>query len=467
MYSSKDPSFRGLLRRSIYFPIGLMTLLLLVLGLLVQVTTEQTRHVSRAHSVIEDANTILTMIVDGETSIRGFELTKDPRFLEPFTASKAELPKRFADLNAHLIGDPQQQQRLKTVQSLYDKWLATSMGAESGSPRLPRVTLALSQKMQMDQIRGSVADLIRAEQELLDVDVVRESRWAFVLLFVLGGGAILVGGLVSYQSARSIKELSGRYEEALSAVKSQADELRASRDELDRRVEERTRELNAANKELEVFSYSAAHDLRAPLRWIIASNRIFVEDYGKLVPPEGLEDLTRVSAAALRLSDLIDNLLEMARLGQVEIHKAPVNLSEISAKVIEELRGRDWCGDLDVEIQPDVQAVGDPLLLTVLMQNLLENGCKFCSKAPAGKVSFAAHEQGGEMVYSVTDNGVGFENEYATKLFQPFERLHRNDEFAGTGMGLANAKKIVERHGGRIWAEGKPGEGATFFFTLG
>jgi light-regulated signal transduction histidine kinase (bacteriophytochrome) len=317
------------------------------------------------------------------------------------------------------------------------------------------------------------------------------------LLIVLGGGTLLVGALVSLLSVRTIIELNRRYEAALGLVRQQTDELRASYAELDRRVEERTRDLNAANKELEIFSYSAAHDLRAPLRWIVGTNRLFVEDYGHLVPKEGLQDLDKVNQAALRLSKLIDSLLEMARLGKAPIQRRTVNLSEVAAQAVEELRGRDWPGHVEASIEPDLKVEGDPVLLSVLMQNLLENAFKFSgaregnvvvsgtrspiSVSPASASSEASSNSSGgvavseppvsvsdssELVISVSDNGVGFDNNYAGNLFKPFERLHGDEEFAGTGMGLANAKRIVERHGGRIWADGKPGEGATFYFTL-
>ncbi len=248
-------------------------------------------------------------------------------------------------------------------------------------------------------------------------------------------------------------------------MQKQTEELRASYAELDRRVEERTRDLNAANKELEIFSYSAAHDLRAPLRWIIGTNRLFIEDYGKLIPNDGLQELDKVSAAATRLSKLIDSLLEMARLGKVEIRPVNVNISEIAEQTVVELRGRTWAGTVDVTVQPDIRAKGDPVLLSLVIQNLLENAFKF-SAVKSGHVAVSATHTDGELIVSVADNGVGFDNAYSEKLFQPFERLHRGDEFAGTGMGLANAKRIVERHGGRIWADGRPGEGAIFYFAL-
>jgi light-regulated signal transduction histidine kinase (bacteriophytochrome) len=189
-------------------------------------------------------------------------------------------------------------------------------------------------------------------------------------------------------------------------------------------------------------------------------------DYGETVPPEGLQELEKVNAAAVRLSGLIDSLLEMARLGKAEVRKSRLDLTAICRQLEEELRRRDFA-PVEVEIQPDMLLEGDPVLISVLMQNLMENAYKFCEQGGEGKVWVGTEDREGERVYFVRDNGVGFDSVYAGKIFQPFERLHRNEEFAGTGMGLANAKRIIERHGGRIWAEGRPGAGACFFFTVG
>jgi light-regulated signal transduction histidine kinase (bacteriophytochrome) len=311
-----------------------------------------------------------------------------------------------------------------------------------------------------------MAQLVRAEHSNLDESVEGQRRSAIVLLAVFGGSIILLGALLLYQSHRTMTELSARYEQNLKLLSAQTAELKASHDELDKRVEERTHELNAVNRELEIFCYSAAHDLRAPLRWIIATNRMFEEDYGEQVPPEGLKELSRVNAAAMRLSNLIDALLEMARLGKVEVKKSQVNLSKLCEQAIAEIRERDWGGEVVTEIQPDLNVSGDALLLSLLMQNLLENAFKFCARGGQGKVVVSGHLEGDEFIVSVADNGVGFDSSCSGKLFMPLERLHREEEFSGTGMGLANAKRIVDRHGGRIWAEGEPGKGATFCFAL-
>ena len=221
--------------------------------------------------------------------------------------------------------------------------------------------------------------------------------------------------------------------------------------DLNHRLEERVRE---RTHDLESFCYSVSHDLRAPLRAINATSAILKEDYGSLLPPEALEELARQAEASARLGHLIDDLLQFVRLGQMEIQRAPLDLSALAHAVIDELR-------IEAQIEDGLSASGDASLVRLLVQNLLDNAAKFCGKrSPCIEMGREAE------AFYVRDHGIGFDPKYAHKLFQPFERLHREGEFPGTGIGLANVKRIVERHGGRIWAESKPGEGATFFFTL-
>lgn len=464
MYSARDPAFRKLLRRSIFLPICLMLLLLGVLSWLLLVTGKETSAINENLAAISQAEALLTLMVDYKDSWIGYRITHENAFLDQFNNKRLQIPDAIERLRAAAAGDAEQVERVKQVEQDFAAWNQFQSAAPTA--KIPAQALPLYSNLQSDRVRGDVALLVMEERNTLSSLVEQQHSTALVLFFVLGGGAISVGAFLSYESWRTITTLSNRYERALQREREQANTLQKSNAELDRRVEERTRDLNAANRELEIFCYSAAHDLRSPLRWIIGTNRLFVEDYGHLIPQEGLEDLKRVSAAATRLSQLIDNLLEMARLGRVDVNNAEVDLSNICSQVVVELQGREWDGPVQVTIQPDIGVVGDPLLLSLLVQNLLENAFKFCSRGGHGHVEVSGREEGGKVTVRVHDNGVGFDEAWADKLFKPFERLHRVEEFQGTGMGLANAKRIVERHGGRIWAESKPGQGASFFFTL-
>jgi PAS domain S-box-containing protein len=236
--------------------------------------------------------------------------------------------------------------------------------------------------------------------------------------------------------------------------------------ELERRVQERTAELTAANRELESFAYSISHDLRAPLRGIDGFSKLLTDEYRERLDEQGIDYLDRVRRAAQRMGTLIDDILELSRVTRQEMRRVRVDLSQIAAEVIEERSRTEPDHRVAVTLAPDCRAHGDPQLLRVLMQNLLENAWKYSAKEAAPAIAFGCETNDGETVYFVRDNGVGFDMKYADRLFTPFQRLHRPEEFEGTGIGLATVARIVRRHGGRVWAEAAPGKGAVFRFTL-
>jgi PAS domain S-box-containing protein len=229
--------------------------------------------------------------------------------------------------------------------------------------------------------------------------------------------------------------------------------------DLESRVEERTQALTRANRDLDQFAYSVAHDLRAPLRTVVSSSRILIEDMEDRLTVEERDLLRRQAAAGVRLARIVDDLLGFARLANAEMKKSPVNLTTIAQDAAAEVMTRRGSA-CEVEVQDGMRAEGDPSLLGYALTNLLDNACKF---SPSGGKVTVGQVNG---VFFVRDQGVGFDMAYADKLFVAFERLVGQNAFEGTGVGLANVKRIVERHGGRVWAESEPGQGATFWFTL-
>ena len=235
------------------------------------------------------------------------------------------------------------------------------------------------------------------------------------------------------------------------------DKLRRLSEELEHRVQERTHELRAANAELEAFSYSVSHDLRAPLRAIDGFSQMVLSRYADRLDADGRHALERVRAGSERMGVLIDSMLELSRLGRRPLEFRDVDLSALAAEVVEELRAGEPERDVEVLIEPNVSTVGDKELLRVALQNLLGNAFKFTSQKPHARVQFGHTEHAGHAAIFVRDNGVGFDMNHADKLFRPFERLHSESEFSGTGIGLATVQRIIARHRGRIWAEGVAG----------
>jgi signal transduction histidine kinase/ligand-binding sensor domain-containing protein len=233
-----------------------------------------------------------------------------------------------------------------------------------------------------------------------------------------------------------------------------------------RSLSERTAELQAANKELEAFSYSISHDLRAPLRAIDGFSRILLEDYRDKLDDEGKDNLQRVRTASQRMGQLIDDMLQLSRHTRSEMHCGQVDLSALARAIVDELKVSAPQRQVEFVIEPGLTAHADAGLLQAVLQNLLDNAWKFTSQQPAAKIEFGRTIHEGVPIFFVRDNGIGFNMAYADKLFGAFQRLHSATEYPGTGIGLATVQRIIQRHGGQVWAESQVGHGATFYFSL-
>lgn len=309
-----------------------------------------------------------------------------------------------------------------------------------------------------------------------------------VALIYLAAAAVMVG-ILSARITRPLSELSvaaeaiaagdysrrvggnrhdeiGRLGRTFNAMAGQVQE---AQQRLEARVAERTPRLEAANKELDAFSYSVSHDLRAPLRSIDGVSQALLEDSADTLDAKGKGHLQRVRAAARRMGELIDDLLELSRVGRAEIRRDTVGLSEIGHTIAAELRKAHPDRHVELDIQEGLVADADRGLAQIVLENLLGNAWKFTANVSPAKIQLGgkqADDNGLGAVYFVRDNGAGFDMTYVDKLFRPFQRLHGHGDFPGTGIGLATVHRIIDRHGGRVWAESTVGAGATVYFTL-
>lgn len=285
-----------------------------------------------------------------------------------------------------------------------------------------------------------------------------QTVWFLILCILLG--FLLIYGILRYR-VRYVRE-----KELEILVEQRTSELRELNRDLDQRVLDRTAELAATNQELESFTYSVSHDLRAPVRRIEALVEALNEDHSSQLDETGKDFLKKVSDSSTEMGQLIEEFLKLARIARQEIDKTELNLTELASEIAEELSAVDPRRTVTFYAEPGITGYGDSRLIRIVMQNLLGNAWKYTGKVSHPEILFGSLKEGGQTVYFIRDNGVGFDMGHYDKLFTPFLRLHSDDQFSGTGIGLATVKRIILKHGGRIWAKSEQGNGCTFFFTL-
>lgn len=311
----------------------------------------------------------------------------------------------------------------------------------------------------------SISDKERAEIYSKWVPIRYEHGFNYSLLWkALAVFAVILAALLLWNQKLAGEIRQRRAVEA--ALKVSEERVRRLNTDLEQRVKNRTAQLEAANEELESFSYSISHDLRAPLRAINGYASMLAADYGSQLDANGQREVDVIRSEAVRMGQLIDDLLQFSRMGRQSLIKTQSNMTMLAREAYEGLLRTtpERKVEFRLDALPAVEA--DGALMRQVWVNLLDNALKFTKNRARGQISVSGSIQGGEAVYSVKDNGAGFDMKYAGKLFGVFQRLHKPEEFEGTGVGLALVQRVVQRHGGRVWAQGEPDQGATFFFTL-
>lgn len=424
-------------------------------------TLEAARLVDATQAVVEDNRDILLAVLNLETSARGFVISGDESFLEPLHEAVVDLPVLLARIARHRpLGDELDWNRqveevghLVNLRRVHSEELIGLRRAGETETAM-RTVAAGGGKRTTDEIRTRLDRMDRTARQRLQSHLERlQQQTELTRATVITGltVAVLFLGFATVRVTRDLGERR-RAELALAAI--------------NRELEMQTARLREANRELEAFSYSVSHDLRAPLRGVDGFSRMLAEDYGSRLDDEGRRLLGVIRSEAHRMGQLIDDLLNFSRAGRQQLQPAAVDMVQLAREVAAELTSHHRGTAPEVVVHDLPPAWGDRALLKQVWANLLANALKFSAGRQPPRLELGGGREPAACTYFVRDNGVGFDPRHGHKLFGVFQRLHAESEFEGTGVGLALVQRIIHRHGGTVRAEGRPGDGATFHFTL-
>ena len=428
--------------------------------------------------VISQVELMMSLVTDATSGTRGYTYTKDPKFLVPYRNARSRLPGIINDLEQLTADNRSQQPRIAEIRKIIDlrmELIARNSAQEQAHLLTPDTAIAnaTETKAVMDHLRFMANDMEAEEHRLLEDRKVAAHRSSVKARWSLAVASLIDFLLIVLMFRYFVRErglrlstefIAGRLDEARAEAERNANEVQLLNTTLEQRVQERTLELATANRELEAFSYSVSHDLRAPLRTIDGFSLALEEDYATAVDATGRDYIHRVRAGVQRMGQLIDALLQLSRITRADLVRENFDVSKLANAVVGNLRDEHSDREIAFTVEPGLSANADPRLLQVALENLLGNAVKFSSKVAAPVIEFGCDPA--QNAFFIRDNGAGFDMHYADRLFTAFNRLHGDKDFKGSGIGLATVARVVHRHHGRIWAESAVGHGATFWFTL-
>ncbi len=472
----KPEPFRRLLARAVLVPFVLLAALALALAVGVTTLVRSARLTESSDQVLTQAARLRELLVDRETALRGYLLSGNDAFLQPLVLAETQLPHTFSAARDLVGQEEAQQARVARVEQLANAWRDFADRERQNFLEGRDYITAMangSGNVLMQGMRRELDALVAVEWERRRSRA-RTAAWVGRVLAAGGVGWVLgLAVLLAYWARRQLLQLSRGHEAALAGLERQNEALRTAEKEirelntsLEKRVEERTEALSAANRELEGFTYSVSHDLRAPLRQVAGFAEVLDATAGPKLDANERRALATLRDSARHSGQLMDDLLRLSKMSRQEFRTFNVNLASLVESARASLSAEADGRSVEWMLQPLPMVRGDPSMLLLVWRNLLANALKYTrGRNPARIEVGTLPGRGAEDVFYVKDNGVGFEMSHADRLFGVFQRLH-GAEFEGTGIGLASVRRLVERHGGRVWAEAFPGRGATFYWTI-
>lgn len=459
-----DPrEFKKILFQATVLPIALSLLLSILFIQQVYIVLEENHKVRHSDEVIYSGTEAIKLVIDSETAFRGYVISANESYLGPWVKARERFYVLADEISKLVQDNPSQLKDIEEVKTLYTGWNENAEGTLQYRRKYGRASpdeMIVARKAIMDSIRKIFDEFIERERDL------RNKRWAEAektsreaVLVIIGLG-IFLGVALAVMSIMQLRRLSKNYSTAYAS-------LSAATEHLEETVALRTHELTLVNKELEAFSYSVSHDLRAPLRGIDGFSQILVEEYSDKLDGEAVKYLGFIRSGVQRMGVLIDDLINLSRLTRSEFRKEDMELSQMTLDIFNELKQSDPTRKVEFTNFLPQTISADPGLLRAALQNLISNAWKYTRTKDVAVIELGQIYKDGKVTYYVKDNGVGFDMRFYEKLFQPFQRLHTKEQFEGSGIGLATVARIIRRHNGTIWGESELGKGSAFYFTLG
>jgi signal transduction histidine kinase len=443
-----------------------------------------TAYSSHIDVVNNAAAAALSALKDAETGQQGYLITGKQDYLAPYDTGLRSFDTEMSILRQFTQSEPEIAKLIAQMARFADlkrKELAATIDlfrTSGQAAAFARVSEDIG-KRYMDEIRTVAARILMKENAAYErarrgaaeskQATRRKALASAVVLFLLAFSGMLLLSLEIRSERRlaaTLETSEGKYRELAESLENQVADRTRELEQLNGELEQLNGELEQLNQELVAFSYSVSHDLRAPLRSIDGLSEIVLEDYYDRLDENGRGLLRRIRQAAQNMGHLIEGLLQLARVTRQELDRQSVSVTDLATASLLHLMALSPDRKIAFSVAPGLRAEGDPHLIRVVLDNLLANAWKFTSKTESARIEVGQTNVEGKPAFFVRDNGTGFDPQHASKLFRPFQRLHSESEFEGTGIGLATVQRIVHRHGGRVWAQGRPNEGATFFFVL-